>query len=442
MPATPGPGAAAAGPATTLPGLSGAQAAGHLRPRAWLAPWLLVVPVAVAHIALAALWPEDHFGLGDGAGPMVRIDVAYVRELAPTQPAPLALTSPAARLPRAPPQAASSATAAAAAAAAASAARVAAAELPAPTPALRDTAPDAPDARAPQAASAVATGEPAEAPAAQATPAVATTPTAPAAEPLDSTEAATPLAAAAPALATSAATPSPTAFEWPPSTRLSYILTGNYRGPVDGQARVEWRLAGERYQVALDVSIGPPFAPLLTRQIQSDGRVTAAGLEPRRYDEETRIVLRAPRRLSIVFEDEQVLLPSGRQLPRPPGVQDSASQFVQMTWLFTTQPERLRTGTLLALPLALPRHVEVWTYEVLGSERLETPVGAVDAVHVRPRRPPRPQGAGSGGDLVAEFWVAPTLQHLPVRILIRQDEETYVDLMLQRLPQQAQTPQR
>ena len=60
------------------------------------------------------------------------------------------------------------------------------------------------------------------------------------------------------------------------------------------------------------------------------------------------------------------------------------------------------------------------------------PVGEVAAVRVRPRREPRP-----GGDLTAEIWVAPTLQNLPVRILIRQDAQTFVDLLLERLPQQA-----
>jgi hypothetical protein len=35
------------------------------------------------------------------------------------------------------------------------------------------------------------------------------------------------------------------------------------------------------------------------------------------------------------------------------------------------------------------------------------------------------------------MWVAPSLQYLPVRIVIRQDAETFVDLLLERLPQQA-----
>lgn len=229
-----------------------------------------------------------------------------------------------------------------------------------------------------------------------------------------------------------ASAPASADFEWPPSTRLSYRLDGNYRGPVEGQAQVEWLRSGTRYQVYMDLSIGPAFAPLMSRRVSSEGDITPEGLRPRRYDEETRIVLRDPRRLVIWLDADRVRLPDGSELPRPAGVQDSASQFVHLTWLFTMQPALLQPGVSIEMPLALPRRMQTWTYDVLGAETLATPAGAVQALHVKPRRAPRP-----GGDLTAEIWVAPSLQYLPVRILIRQDAETYLDLVIERLPQQA-----
>ena len=229
----------------------------------------------------------------------------------------------------------------------------------------------------------------------------------------------------------------PVPFEWPPSTRLTYTLTGNYQGPVEGQAQVEWLRSGSRYQVHLNVSVGPAFAPLLSRRITSDGEITELGLVPSRYDEETKVVLRDPRRLTIWFDKDRVRLPGGSELPRPAGVQDSASQFVQMTWLFTTQPDWLQPGRQIEMPLALPRRLQMWQYEVLQTETLQTPAGAVQAVHVKPRLDAR-----TGNDLAAEFWVAPSLQYLPVRIVIRQDANTFVDLLIDRLPQQAQAERR
>ena len=348
----------------------------------------LAVVVGSAHLWLA----DQHLParLGDGAAdvPLRRIDVSFVRELAPATPAP-------------------------AAAAARKAPRLAAAPLPAAS--APDTAPEA-------VREAV---QPLPPPLQPPLASVESLPPVP--EPAVLADQA--LAAAASAAASAAAP----AFDWPPSTRLSYTLTGDYRGPVQGQAQVEWLRSGSRYQVQLDLSVGPSFAPLLSRRISSEGEITDSGLQPRRYDEETKIALREPRRLTIWLDADRVRLPAGTELPRPDGVQDSASQFVQMTWLFTTQPERLRAGQTLSFPLALPRRVEPWFYEVQETETLLTPAGPVQAVHVKPRRDAR-----QGGDLTAEFWVAPSLQYLPVRIVIRQDAQSFVDLLIERLPQQAE----
>ena len=178
---------------------------------------------------------------------------------------------------------------------------------------------------------------------------------------------------------------------------------------------------------------GPFFGPQRSRRVASGGEITPAGLRASRYAEETRIVMREPRRLVVFLDADRVRLPGGAELPRPEGVQDSASQFVQLTWLFTTRPDLLQPGVSISLPLALPRRVQDWTYEVQEPEWLQTPAGAVLALHVKPRRE-----AMRPGDLAAEMWVAPSLQYLPVRIVIRQDEETHVDLVIERLPLQAE----
>jgi hypothetical protein len=171
---------------------------------------------------------------------------------------------------------------------------------------------------------------------------------------------------------------------------------------------------------------------LISRRVSSEGEITATGLYPLRYDEETRALMSKPRRVQVLLATDSVRLATGSELPRPAGVQDSASQFVHLTWLFSTQPDKLQPGQSIAMPLALPRRMDVWTYDVLAQETLQTPIGPVPTVHVKPRREARP-----GTDLVAEVWFAPSLQFLPVRILIRQDDETFVDLMIERLPQQA-----
>lgn len=363
--------------------------AGRLNARRWGAAAALVAGVTGAHLWLADETLQAQLGSGAADTRPRRIEVAFARQLLPAAPPPVVVAaSPMLRRP----------------------VLAAAPVLPAsaPEPVALLPAPPAPPAPLPPA--------PAPEPVAETPPPVVAE-AASAAEP-----------------AASAAAPAVT-FDWPLSTRLSYALTGNYRGPVEGQAQVEWLRTGTHYQVHLDVSVGPSFAPLLSRRHSSDGEITERGLRPQRYDEEFKVVFRSPRRLSLWFDGQSVHLPNGRVLPQPDGVQDSASQFVQLVWLFTSRPELLTPGRSVDIPLALPRYIETWTYDVIGREALATPFGAVDSFHVKPRREPRP-----GVELTAEMWVAPALQYLPVRILIRQDAETFVDLLITTLPLQAAPP--
>lgn len=353
---------------------------GLQRPGRWAA---LTVAVTLAHLWLADNVLPTRFGWGADEGRPQRIEVSFVRSLEPTAPPAPAAAPRQSRLP-------STVAAAAQAASAPPSAELALSTEPQaevqPAPALAEALP-----------------------------------------PLSP-----PLSPQAPAPAVEAA-PNPTpAFEWPPSTRLSYRVSGNYRGPVEGQARVEWLREGTRYQVFMDVDIGPSFAPLMSRRVSSEGEIGPDGLQPRRFDEETRVMLREPQRRTVYLDADRVRTANGREFARPRGVQDSASQFVHLTWLYTTRPELLQIGRTVELPLALTGSVEPWIYEVLDTETLNTPAGAVETMHVKPQREP-----GRGGNLTAEIWVAPSLQYLPVRILIRQSADVFLDLVIERLPQQA-----
>ena len=382
--------------------MAGRLTPGPRRRRSALALPLLVVLVTAVHLWLAdgALQVQMGWGAAQGRDQRPpRIEVALVRRLQQSAPPPPAPIAP---LPRA---------------AAPLLAPMEPFALAASAPALADLPDPAP------APDPVAQRTEVPPPATELEPA-----------PADGTGTAS-AASAATAAASVPAAVAAVASQWPPSTRLDYSLTGNYRGPIEGQAQVHWLLQGTRYQVHLDVSVGPPFAPLLQRRHASTGELTERGLQPSRYDEEFQVVFRDPRRLTLHLDADTVRFPNGRSAPRPPGLQDSASQFVQLVWLFTTQPGLLSPGRSIDIPLALPRYIETWTYDVLAAETLATPAGAIDTVHVKPRREPRP-----GVDLTAEVWVAPSLQYLPVRILIRQDAQTYVDLLLKELPLQAAVP--
>ena len=229
-----------------------------------------------------------------------------------------------------------------------------------------------------------------------------------------------------------ASAPSGEPFDWPASTRVSYQLTGNYRGDVTGNAQVEWIRVGTRYQVNLDLLVGPEFAPIIARRMSSEGDLTADGLTPSRYDEDTQVMFRERRRVSILFEPDGVVLANGERRERWRGVQDTASQFVQLTYLFTMHPELLKVGGTVEVPLALARSMDRWIYDVLEEAVIQAPFGPLQTFHLKPRRAvPRP------GELSAEIWFSPQLRYLPVRIRIVQDPQTYLDLVIARKPELA-----
>ena len=340
----------------------------------------LVLAVVVVHGCMAENIAERMADFGAAAAMPPRIEVSYVREMEPAAPAAVHAAAPRPTL------------------------RPHRARVAAPEPAA-SAAPPAVEPAPPPESPPLALAEP---PAPPAEP--------PAAPPDSVAPASAPASAAAP-------------FAWPVSTRLSYVLVGNYRGEIRGNAQVEWVRVGARYQVHLDVSMG---LGLLSRRMSSEGQLTPEGLWPERYDEETRVGFSAPRRAALKFEPDAVVMHNGLRRERWPGVQDTASQFGQLAYLFTTQPELLTPGRAIDIPLALPRNVDHWVYDVIGSETLYTPFGQIEAMHLKPRRPSRP-----GGDLTIEMWIAPTLAYLPARIRIQQDADTFIDLMIARKPQLA-----
>ncbi|MEY2685815.1 MAG: hypothetical protein RL375_13 [Pseudomonadota bacterium] len=440
------------------------RAAAPWRRRAW---WSLITAVALTHLWLGDRLSAEFISLADSARPaMQRMQASYTRVLEQSEPAP----APARPL-RQRSQAPGAAVAAPVAPPASEAVRQnaddtavgagtppdAASDASTPTPAVASAAsatpglatgradPTATATSSPDTAGTAAggTGDPASPagpPGGPGQPDAASAvarPQAPASSPAAplASGGATLAAASAPSGRASAATRGETqnldGVDWPASTRLSYDLRGWYRGDVTGSARVEWLREGRRYQVHLEVVLGPSLTPLARRRMSSEGRISADGLVPQRYEQETWQIIGRTRRADMVLGNEMVTLANGQRQPRPPDVQDTASQFVQMVFLLMTRPELSRPGASVDFALALPHRIDRWTYDMIGTETLVTPAGSLATLHVRPRR------RAAEGDLTVQMWLAPSLQMLPARIRIEQDASVWADLLLSRSPEQA-----
>lgn len=222
--------------------------------------------------------------------------------------------------------------------------------------------------------------------------------------------------------ASDASTPDPL-DSWPSDTRLTYRLDGLYRGgPLFGDARVQWQREDGRYQVRLDLEVRYFASVVMTSQ----GDVTPHGLQPRAYEE-----LRPGLRRAVRFGEQVLALEQGRRTLRPPGLQDTVSQFVDLAHRFATGRAQLEVGRSVSFPMARPGAVDHWTYDVVASELLATPLlGEVEAFHLKPRPIANPRGT-----ITAEMWFAPSLQHLPVRIKVLLGDGAYVDLVVETIEQ-------
>jgi hypothetical protein len=288
---------------------------------------------------------------------------------------------------------------------------------PRPQPAASAPTEPAPAATKPQEATptTVAAAQPPDAPASAPTPSEATT----SSPPTTDTAAPPQLAASAPP----AAAPGPELDGWPVDTRLSYRLGGLFRhGELHGSARVQWQRQDQRYQTRVDIDI----TLLVSLAMTSQGEVTPQGLRPQTYEE-----LRSSGPRTARLGEDTIVLSDGRKVPRPPGVQDTASQFVELSHRFASGQDPLEVGRSVSLWMARPGGVDLWTYDIVGRDMLKMPeFGEVEAFHLIPR-----PIANARGNITAEIWFAPSLQYLPVRIRVNMGEETYVDLMVEKIEQ-------
>ncbi len=214
------------------------------------------------------------------------------------------------------------------------------------------------------------------------------------------------------------------ANSWPADTRLSYDLKGYYRGDFYGSGQVQWQHIDGHYQVHVDLRV----AVFFTATLISQGELTDEGLQPRVYEERHS---RGVRHLTL--DSANVTFDDGSTTAKPLGLQDTASQFVELARRFSTGRQPLVVGSQVPLWLARPQQMNVWTYDVVALETLQIPeFGAVPAFYLRPRPIANPRGV-----INAEIWFAPSMQYLPVRIRINLGNDNYADLLVNRIDQGA-----
>ncbi len=185
-------------------------------------------------------------------------------------------------------------------------------------------------------------------------------------------------------------TPSRYRVTMPPSVTLRYEVRGP-SGPAR-EALLRWETDGVEYRMALDGILG---------EIESEGGTDDAGIAPRRASYRlgagTASVGFERERRAIVFES---VMRSDQDMP---GSQDGATLLMQLAGIGLADPDQLQEAVDIYVGRAEGAAVE--RFEVLGRERLATPLGSLETIRLARAAGPR-----------LEIWLAPDRGWLPVQL--------------------------
>ena len=249
-----------------------------------------------------------------------------------------------------------------------------------------------------------------------------------AAGPVPPTPAALPLPAPTSAEATASASHPLSAQlgDLPPSSLISYKLTGQERGlTYHASGTLRWQHNAQRYEADLSVK-----AFLLgTRVWKSVGALGPQGLAPLRYSD----IWRGERAAHFEAAQQRIVFSANTPVaPLQAGAQDQVSLFIQMAAAMAGQgstregAKAFVVGNQLGVQTATARDAVNWTLSLAAQE----PIVINGETFETSRWLCLPRGRF---DSQLELWLSKAHAWLPVRIRITQTNGNYIDMEMRSL---------
>ncbi|MBC7599937.1 MAG: DUF3108 domain-containing protein [Polaromonas sp.] len=203
----------------------------------------------------------------------------------------------------------------------------------------------------------------------------------------------------------------------PGSVRLKYTMTGRSKNlDYTASAELDWLQDGQTYDAKMVVSA----LFLGSRSMSSSGRITADGLAPTRFADKSRSERAAH------FDADKGKITFSANTPDAPwlrGAQDRLSVFLQLGSLLAGDPAKYPPGSTVSVYTVGPREADTWSFAVGEPETLRLPVGDINTVKLT-RQVQRDY------DQTVEIWFAPSMDYLPVRSRITQQNGDFIDQQL------------
>lgn len=228
---------------------------------------------------------------------------------------------------------------------------------------------------------------------------------------------------ALPVHANDAATPKHK-FNLPPSADLSYAIKARQSGfPLEGNATVHWMVSDKKFSVANEART-PLFGKVLDSK--SEGEIDDFGLAPLSFTEK-----RFRREATTTSFDRQAhtihFTASEQTYPIKGGEQDRNSAIWQLISVARAVPSRFKPGSEWTFFVAGQRDADPWTFKVVKQEKIDTPLGAINTLHVIKASPP------DSKEQQVDIWLGPQHEWYPVRLRYTDADGDFIEQTLEQI---------
>jgi hypothetical protein len=209
----------------------------------------------------------------------------------------------------------------------------------------------------------------------------------------------------------------------PPSADLSYVIRAKQSGlSLQGDAMVRWAVSNRKFEVTSETR-STLVGKIL--EVKSEGAIDEYGLAPASFSEKRfrkdRVVTSFDRAAKTIRFGGG----SGQGYALKGGEQDRSSALWQLISIARAAPAQFKPGSEWSFVVAGHSDAEPWVFQVLQREKIRTPAGEMNVVHVS-RAPP----SGSK-DQTLDIWLAPTLEWYPVRLRFTDSNGDFIEQMLE-----------
>lgn len=214
----------------------------------------------------------------------------------------------------------------------------------------------------------------------------------------------------------------------PPSAELTYSITAKQKGiTLEGNGLMRWTVADKNFSASNEAR-----AMLIGKILdaKTEGVVDAYGLAPTTFTEKR--FRREPTTTTFDRTSNTIrFTASDKSYPITGGEQDRNSTIWQLISVARAAPAKFKPGSSWVFFVAGRRDADPWTFKVTKREKIDTPLGSMDALHVVRVPPP------DSKDQTLDIWLAPSLEWYPARLRFSEDEGDYIEQTLQKVEKKA-----